>query len=81
MDISNEFKKLRAILPKAMITAHIEEKHLRYECDLRHAKITPEEHDSYFEPIKQLFGSRLLYASTPTSLMQDLAVSRLFVLT
>ncbi len=59
MDITKEVKQLRAILPKAVITAHIEKTGIRYECDLRHAKITTEEHDSYFEPIKKLFGSRL----------------------
>lgn len=64
MNISEDIKPLRKILPKAMITAHLEEKHIRYECDLRHANITPEENDSYFVPIKQLFGNRLIERNT-----------------
>jgi hypothetical protein len=60
MDITSEVKQLRKIMPKAIITAHMDEKYLKYECDLRYANISPEEHDSYFEPIKKLFGERLM---------------------
>jgi len=63
MYITNDIKQLRKILPKAMITAELptdKKKYLTYVCDLRHANITPEEHDSYFKPIKELFGDRLI---------------------
>ena len=59
-DISKDVKELRKIMPQAVITAKMEEKYLDYECDLRHAKISPEEHDALFAPIKKLFGERLM---------------------
>lgn len=62
INISADVKKLRAIIPQAIITACIDDEkdYVKYECDLRHAKISPEENDSYFQPIKDAFGSRLM---------------------
>lgn len=58
--LSKDIKELQEIIPQAIITAFMEDKFIKYECDLRHLKITPEQNDSYFEPIQKLFGKRLI---------------------
>lgn len=60
MNITADKEALRKIVPKAVITVSWTDKHVKWNCDLQHAKITPEEHDSYFAPIKEYFGDRLL---------------------
>lgn len=60
MDITAEVKKLRAIMPRAVITVQPTEKHIAYICDLRHRSLTDKEHEALFEPIKNLFGDRLM---------------------
>lgn len=59
MNIQPDIKFLRGLMPQAVITANIKETGPEYECDLRHAKITPEQHDALFPPIKEHFGERL----------------------
>ncbi len=60
MNTTPDIKFLRGLMPKAVITANINDNGtVDYECDLRHAKIEPEEHDALFQPIKDYFGERL----------------------
>lgn len=60
MDVTKEIKQLRAIMPNAVISVEFSETHIKYECDMRHAKISEKEHEDYFLPIKKLFGDRLM---------------------
>lgn len=59
-DISKDVKGLRKIMPNAVITAHMEDKCLNYECDLRHVNIDDKESEQLFSPIKELFGERFI---------------------
>ena len=58
MNTTSDVKFLRKLMPHAVITATMSNP-VSYECDLRHTKITPEEHDALFEPIKKHFSERL----------------------
>lgn len=53
-------KFLRGLMPQAVITQHIKDAYEEYECDLRHANITPEQHDDLFPPLKEHFKERLM---------------------